>query len=818
MHYHSINYIFVATKITIMWHKLAGIILRNRITLLIVVGVITGLMAWQATKIEMDYHYASMLSEDDPVYLDKVRFQEIFGEENSGIVVGFADDQLFNYDRFIAFQKLCDDLSKINNVSGVLTISQSVNARQVTVEDENGTKRRQFETYKIFPDKINSQAELDSIKDVFFSLPFYKGMLYNDSADVFLMSVSINKEILDSKERIPVVLEIERVLLEYSEKENVEIHISGMPFIRTKMMDLIKSEIKLFIIFAVLIVIIILYILFRSFKVIGVAMIVVGVSVTWALGLMGLLDFKISVLSAMIPPLLIIIGIPNTIFLLNKYHSETLLHGNKILALQRVISKIGNAVFLSNVTTAAGFATFIITNSSLLVEFGIIASCGILFVFIAALIIVPSVFSFLQPPSNKYTKHLQSKLITRVVGFLSVVVTKHRPKVYIILTVILIAASYGISLMERTGYILDDVPESSALSVDLKFLEENFKGVSPLEIAVESKDSLQGTELIYQIQKIDSLQQKLATYDELSRSMSVADAVKFLYQAYSKGKVDKYMLPPNPKTYETIFKRLPQGLDVNLAKAFIDSTNTISRISLNIADIGTNRMQELLPKIRKDVSDVFPDDEYNVIITGSTIMYFTGTTYLINNLFISLSLALLIITLLMYALQRSTKMVIIALIPNLIPLIVTAALMGYFGIPIKPSTILVFGIALGISVDGTIHYLTRYRQELSNNNWDIGLSVRRALQEAGTSMVYTSVVLFFGFLIFTASNFGGTKALGILISTTLLVAMICNLVVLPSLLLTLEKKLNKKVFKEPLLQIYDEDDELDLDELRIEDK
>lgn len=801
-----------------MWHKLAGIILRNRITLLVVVGVITGFMAWQATKIEMDYHYANMLSDDDPVYLDKLKFHEIFGDENSGIAVGFADDQMFNFDRFVAFQKLCDDLSKIKNVSGVLTISQSVNARQVTVEDENGTKRRQFETYKIFPDQISSQEELDSIKDVFFSLPFYKGMLYNDSADVFLMSVSLNKEILNSKERIPVVLEIERVLFEYSEKQNVEIHISGMPYIRTKMMDLIKTEIKLFIILAVLIVIIILYILFRSFKVIGVAMIVVGVSVTWALGLMGLLGFKISVLTGMIPPLLIVIGIPNTIFLLNKYHSETLSHGNKILGLQRVISRIGNAVFLSNVTTAAGFATFVITNSSLLVEFGIIASCGILFVFTAALIIIPSVFSFLQPPSNKYTKHLQSKLITRLVDFLSIVVTKHRPKVYIVLTVVLLAAGYGVSLIERTGYILDDVPESAALSIDLKFLEENFKGVSPLEIAVESKDSLQGTELIYQIQKIDSLQQRLAVYDELSRSMSVADAVKFLYQAYSKGKVENYMLPPNPKTYETIFKRLPQGLDDNLAKAFIDSTNTITRISLNIADIGTNRMQDLLPKIRKDVSDVFPEDKYNVIITGSTIMYFTGTTYLINNLFISLSLALLIITLLMYALQRSTKMVLIALIPNLIPLIVTAALMGYFGIPIKPSTILVFGIALGISVDGTIHYLTKYRQEISNNRWNMGLSVRKSLQETGTSMMYTSAVLFFGFLIFTASSFGGTKALGFLISVTLLVAMICNLVVLPSLLLTLEKKLNKKVFKEPLLQIYDEDDELDLDELRIEEK
>lgn len=798
-----------------MWHKIAGIILRNRIALLIAVAIITAFMAWQATKIEMDYHYANMLSEKDKVYTDKVKFQEIFGDEASGIVVGFTDTDLFNYDKFLAFQELCNKLEKIENVASVLTVSKAVNIRQITTVDENGSKKREFEFYPIFPEKISSKAELDSIKDVFFSLPFYNGMLYNSSKDVFLMSVGLNKEILNSKARIPVVLEVERVLNEYAAQENVEIHISGLPFIRTKMMDLIKTEIVLFIILAILIVIIILYLFFRSFKVIGVAMIVVGVSVTWALGLMGILGFKITVLTGMIPPLLIVIGIPNTIFLLNKYHSETVAHGNKILALQRVISRIGSAVFLSNLTTAAGFGTFTITNTSLLVHFGIIASSGILFAFISALIIIPSVFSFLQPPSNKYTKHLKGKLIVNVISVLNNIVTKHRPKVYITVAVIVVVAVYGVTRIERTGYIMDDVPESAWLAIDLKYLEKHFKGVSPLEIAIQSKDTLHGTEMVYQIQKIDSLQQKLSVYNELSRSLSVADAVKFLYQAYSKGKEENYCLPPNPKTYETILSRLPKESNQNIAKSFIDSTFTITRLSLNIADIGTNRMKELLPKIKKDIYEVFPLDKYNIIITGSTVVYFTGTTYLINNLFISLSLALLIITLLMYALQRSTKMVLIALVPNIIPMLITAALMGYFGIPIKPSTILIFSIALGISVDGTIHFLTKYRQEYLHNNCDIGTSVRKAMQETGTSMMYTSAVLFFGFLIFTASSFGGTKALGLLISVTLLVAMICNLVVLPTMLLSLEKKLNKKVYREPLLQIYNEEDELDLDELKI---
>ena len=365
------------------------------------------------------------------------------------------------------------------------------------------------------------------------------------------------------------------------------------------MMDLIKSEIILFIVLAALVCVIILYLYFRSFKVIGVAMLVVGVSVTWAVGFMGIFGFRITILSGMVPPLLIVIGIPNTIYLLNRYHTETKAHGNKILALQRVISKIGNAVFLSNATTAVGFTSFIITNSSVMVEFGIIATLGIISTFINALIMLPAIFSFLQPPSNKYTKHLNNKYLSKVLNGITNIVTNHRRKIYATIAVILILSAFGVTLMKRTGYILDDVSQDSEIYVATKFLEKNFGGVSPVEIAVQSKDSLKGYEMITQMEKIDSLQQKLKQYPELSRSLSIVDALKFLNQAYSKGDADKYALPSSPKTYEIIFQRLPEGgLNQNIAQSFIDSTRTITRISLNIEDIGTNRMKELIPKLK----------------------------------------------------------------------------------------------------------------------------------------------------------------------------------------------------------------------------
>ncbi len=800
-----------------MWTRIARIILKNRLYLLIGVGLITIFMSYQVTKVELDYHYANMLSEKHPTYIDNLKFKEVFGDEANVIICGFSDTSFFQIDQFVKLQKLCEAIEKAENVVSVVSIPQILNIRQITVTDEEGRNRREFETYRLFPENISSQLELDSLKQVFYSLPFYKGFLYNDSTNVYLLTVGISREILNSKARIPTVKEVERLILEYAKESDIEVHISGMPYIRTNMMNLIKEEIKMFVFLAALICVIILYIFFRSFKVIGVSIIVIGIGVIWAIGLMGIFDFKITILSGMIPPLLIVIGIPNIIYLMNKYHREAKLHGKKILALQRTIRKIGNAIFLTNLTTAAGFATFIITNSRYLVEFGIIASLGIMCLFLIALIVIPSVFSYLAAPSGKYIRHLENKYVNSFVNYLLSLVINHRPKIYTGVAIVLAVSIFGITKIHRTGYFLDDIKKDDPVYIDLKFFERNFNGASPLEISIASKDSLTNLEKIERIEKLDSLQTALKKYPELSRSMSIADAIKFLYQGYSRGNPDNYALPPNPRTFETIFERLPTDINSNtLLNSFIDSTNTITRISLNIEDIGTSRMEILLPKIQDDIDYYFPPEEYNTIVTGSTILYFVGSQYLINNLFFSLGLAFILISIILFLMFRSGKMIAISLIPNIIPMLITAALMGYFNIPLKPSTILVFSIAFGISVDNTIHYLAKYRQELMSNFWQIKISAHYALKETSVSMMYTSCILFFGFGIFIASDFGGTVALGLLVSIALLVAMFSNLVILPSLLLSLDRHFSKKNFTEPHINIFEDgDNEDDEDEIDI---
>lgn len=213
-------------------------------------------------------------------------------------------------------------------------------------------------------------------------------------------------------------------------------------------------------------------------------------------------------------------------------------------------------------------------------------------------------------------------------------------------------------------------------------------------------------------------------------------------------------------------------------------------------------MEEIEEDLLKSISKIFPAERYNVYMTGKALLFLKGTKYLIKNLLLSLALAVGLISLFMAYLFRSFRMILISLVPNLLPLVITAGLMGFLGIPIKPSTILIFSIAFGISVDDTIHFLAKYRQELTANKWHIKKSVYNALRETGVSMFYTSIVLFFGFSVFIISSFGGTQAMGGLVSATLMFAMLSNLILLPSLLLSLERNIaNKKTFKKPHIDV-----------------
>lgn len=793
-----------------MWLKVSGIILRNKILLLSVLFIITAFLGYHARNVEMSYEYASLLPKKDQAFKDYRKFVDVFGEEGNLIIIGIRDPDFFDLEHFFNWRKFGRELSQVEGVEDLLTVSNSYNL----VKD---TEKKQFEVLPVFTDTIESQEELDRLSQKFQSLPFYKNTVYNPDSSTYLLALTVNKEKMHTSAREKMIKSIQNISRQFEKENNVKLHYSGLPYIRVVNSIKIKRELYFFSVLALVICIVVLFLFFRSFKAVFFPVLIVLIGVVWALGMLSLFGYKITILSGMIPPLLIVIGIPNSIYMLNKFHHEFVTHGNKIKALQRVIIKIGNATFLTNLTTASGFATFVIVKSDILREFGIVASLNIMGLFVLSLLLIPIIFSFIGPPSAKHVSHLDNRFVSGIIKRLISITNHHRKTVYITTILLIGVGIYGITLMKSSGYMVDDIPEHDPVYKDLKFFESNFNGLMPLEIMVDTKRP-GGVMQLTTFRKIDQLEKRLANYPELSEPLSLLNLLKFSKQAFYNGNERYYSLPNNrEKNFILQYASLGED-DSGMLHSFIDSSRQVTRISVRMKDVGTKRMEELYTAFNADIDSVFTADQFDVTVTGSSITFFKGTQYLLKNLFASLGLAILLISAFMAIMFSSWRMVIMSLTPNMVPLIFTAAIMGFADIPIKASTILVFSIAFGISVDNTIHFLAKYRQELKVTNWNIGESVLLALKETGVSMLYTSVVLFFGFGIFTLSSFGGTVAMGVLVSLTLLVAVTSNLVLLPSLLMGLQRLTTTHTFEEPLLHIYDDEEEMELEELETAEK
>ena len=772
-----------------MWSRFASIILRFRILIILVVVGVTVFMVYMSQGIKLDYEYASLLPKSNKYYIEFAEFKKMFGGDANVIIIGIQDPDFFEVDKFNDWIALQDSIKTIEGVTSVLSLANAVDIVK-------NPKKKKFEAKSIFDHKITNQKVLDSLSGIFKSRPFYQGLVYNDSTHVILMAVTMKRSLINSKKREKPMKEIEEMANVFGKKYNLHIHFSGLPFTRNKISLLIRKELGVFTFLAMFVTAVILFLFFRSFKVVLFSLLIVGIGVVWVMGTLGIFDYKITILTGMIPPLIIVIGIPNSVYLLNKYHQEYKVHGNKIKALHTVISKVGNATFLTNLTTALGFGTFIITGNRFLVEFGVVASLNIMGVFVLSITLIPIFFSFLAPPQEKHIKHLEYRPINKIIDALAYLVLNRRKLIYFSVGVIVVLGAYGITLIKTQAYIVDDIPHDNPIYTDLKFLENNIGGVMPLEIVIDTKKK-KGVYQYKNLKKTDKLVEGLKDFPELSKSTSIIDALKFARQAYYNGSKRSYKLP-SKNELAFIFPYLPEKDEkkgLNALEAFVDSTGRIARISYRLNDIGTIQTKQLTDSIERRVKEIFPDSKYKTYVTGSSIVFSQGTGFLVNNLMQSLALAIVLIAFFMATMFKSLRMIIISLIPNFIPLLFTAAIMGYFGIPIKPSTVLVFSIAFGIAVDNAIHFLAKYRLDLQITNGDIQKSAIMALRETGVSIIYTASILFFGFGMFTLSNFGGTQALGLLVSITLLVAMLSNLILLPSLLLSLRHTVTEKILK-----------------------
>lgn len=776
-----------------MWERVALFVLRYRVPLLILILAVTAFMGWQASKVQLSYEFARAIPTDNPKYQAYQDFRRQFGEDGNLLVIGIKTDDFFKEKLFNDYAKLAEQLKKTDGVIGVLSIPGATNLVKDTLEEK-------LNAIPVFPPGFIPQSTLDSARDVFVNLKFYNGLLYNSATKAYLLGVSIDKNVLNSKKRNDVVKTIVEAGNEFGKNHAVEMHYSGLPLIRTNMATRVADEMQWFLFGSVVLSAVILLLFFRSLSATLLSLFVVVCGVLWSLGTMHLLDYKITLLNALIPPLIVVIGIPNCIYFLNKYHSsfrdmETADansdNDTKSRALVEMISRMGIVTLFCNIAAAIGFAVFALTKSAILKEFGIVAGINIFALFFISLIIIPVSLSFLPKPKARHTKYLENKWLLSILDRLEIWSLNHRRSIYIVTIAIIGISIAGIFRLKSEGFIVDDLPKTDKIYTDLKFFERNFKGVMPLEIIVDTKrkNGLRSNPL-KTFGKIDSFSAFIGSHPEINRPLSVVEGMKFARQAYYDGDSTNYGLP---NSFDIAFlaqylgsraeEKGSQNNFTKLVRSFMDSTRQRARVSSNMADVGSKRLHELLTEIDAKSAEIFDTASYKIVLTGSSVTFLEGTTFIINGLKESIMWAFLLIALCMLYLFRSLRILLCSLIPNIIPLIITAGVMGWVGVRIKPSTVLVFSVALGIAIDITIRFLVNYKQELKGSKEGPQVVID-TIHKTGISIIYTSLVLIAGFVIFCFSGFGGTQALGWLTSLTLVMATFTNLVFLPALLLS----------------------------------
>ncbi len=781
-----------------MWQRLAKFVLQYRLPLLIVLFAVTGVMGYFASKVTLSYEFAKSIPADNPKYLDYVAFRQKFGDDGNTLVMAVQTNKMFELPTFNAYRQLQERLKKVKDVDGVISV-----AATITLQKNELTQK--LDPTKIFADSITTQGGLDSAKITFLNQPFYRTILYNADSSAYLMAVRINKDSLNSGKRTKIVADITKEVDAFEAETKITTHLSGLPLIRTLVAVKIKKEMQLFLLGSFVLSALILLVFFRSFSTMILSLLVVLLGVIWSVGLLYICHYNITLLTALTPPLIVVIGIPNCIYFINKYHSGYLATGDKEKSLVDMVSKMGVVTLFCNITAAIGFAVFAFTRSSILKEFGVVAGISIMLIFVISFILLPAALSYLPPPKPAQTKYLNNKWLTAFLEMIEHWVLNHKKVVFSVTVVVLAFAIIGIFKLKTEAFIVDDLPKNEKIYTDLKFMEHNFKGIMPLEIMVDTKKrrALSGMRALTVFSKVDSLSQYITAQKEMNRPLSVAEGLKFVKQAFYENDSANYQMPTSSDIAFIGDYLKPGKQDGNsknniasMLTSFIDTAKQTTRISINMADVGTQKLPAIIDGIKQQTDKLFDSSQYKVTLTGSSVTFLEGARFIVNGLKESIFYAFLLIAVCMLYLFKSARILLCSLIPNVIPLIVTAGIMGWVGVPLKPSTVLIFSVALGIAIDITIRFLVNYKQELPNYNNDVAATVSSTIKHTGLSIVYTSLVLIAGFIIFCMSSFGGTKSLGWLTSVTLLVATLTNIILLPALLLLLAPKKAGVVLKD----------------------
>ncbi len=789
-----------------MWSKFADIILHYRKTFLWFIGLSTLIMGYLGTKVEIFQEFVKVVPADDPDFIQYQQFKKTFGEDGNALIIGIeASHKLFEPTFFQELKQLSDSINQLEGIQKVTNYTQ-------LPELYRNDSLRNFEIKTLFHDTTS----LQSIQQKILNHPFYRQYIFDSSYTTTVCALTLTNEILNSKKKHKLLWDSMNRFEDLGKKHGVKIHFAGLPYVRTYNAQKLPQELALFMVLATVVTAVTLFLFYRSWMPVIFPMLTIALTAAWSLGLITLFGYKITILTALLPPLLVIIGIPNSVYMMSDYHEEFVKLGSKEAALKAMIKKLGMVTLMINANTAFGFLTLYFTSVVVLQQFGIIAFLGTMITYFLTIIMLPGIFSLLPDPTYKTTKHLDAKRLNQIIESIAQLVKNHKKAIYIVSVTLSIIGTIGIFRLYAVSYMVDDLPSEANIMKDLRFMEEKFNGVFPYEIIIDTQKK-NGLKNYNTLKKIEKLQNELEKLPELSNGISIINLLKLSRYAYFGNQPEQYTFPTKDElAFITDYSRNtnPKSQN-NLLDALADSLNQKARLQFYVKDIGSQKIPTLIAQTDSIIQTIFPKEgKIQTHITGTTKLFLKANEYLVDNLYWSLLATFLIIGLQMFVLFWSWRIMIISLLVNLIPLIVTAGLMGYGGIPLKPSTALIYGIAFGIAIDNSIHLLAMYWNRRKHGE-SIPDAIYTSIKRTGMSIIYTSSILLAGFIIFTPSAFGSTRALGVLTSMTLFIALFSNLILLPALVEQFDVPSTKEELasgwiNEENLAVDDEDNEVTL--------
>ena len=745
-----------------MSNKLIKVILNHPKVILSILAAITLVLGTFLPKVKMDFSIEQLFSQNDPVINRFLNFREEFDGVDNRIFLLYESDDPFSYKNLELNKKM---VYAFENIEGVSKVTSLTNIELFT----EGGEYLLSPVYENIPKSIDS---LNIAKERILSSDLLKNYLISEDGKVAAILIEVSDSFNEHESRESIVKQIDELQL----GTDWTWHQTGLPIIRTRYVQYMIADNITFLIPVLSMLILLLSLLFRSLVGLALPLIVVLLTIIWTLGFMTATGITINIISYIIPTLLMVVGISDSVHFLVKYYKTLHLLGDKREALTQSLQKIGTAIFLTSITTAIGFGALSMVNIEIVKEFGIFTAMGVFFAFIITVLFIPSTLMLLgKTPKTKleaYSRGYRVKIVKKLIT----IVRGHPKKIIFTGITITIIGFFGALQINPHSKLLDDLRPGNTLLEDMRLAEDRMGSVLPVEIiiTVDENENFEDIQDVAVISFTDELASYISKIPEIGKVVSVSDYLKAINQAMNDGDKSFYQVPLSREIISQYM--LLYDSEFN---SLINSDLTKLRIASQIKDIDSRRSAEIEKELNTYIASVIPEG-ITAEVTGTAFLALRTNNYLVKNLLGSFLVALIIITFLMIVLFRSVKMAFISILPNIIPMMVMAAVLGFLQIPLRPATAMTFAVAFGIAVDDTLHYLIRYRMELSKQHY------RQAndstMLGTGIAMMSTTAILSAGFLVLILSQFTPTVEFGMLSVITIVTALIGDLTFLPALL------------------------------------